>query len=947
MFGEYISQPINRPQTQRFRIITRLLVLSIHIRRNGWIGILVACFVFLPFCSTAQPSGAAPSSGAQPLTSPDLPESEIPSAKLPGVDNQTDPILATVNVGVDPERPTRREESWVPLTVELENRKEAIKGRLIVRMKGGTVEYSVPINLPTNAKKSYDLTVFFPQMLDELEFYVHNGRTESQVQIVTVPTTYLETDRFIAVISPERGTHDHYARRPEEEGTETFRRVLYTNPAFLPRYAIGYQSLDILLWDGGPTTVMSPDQDKALESWIQMGGTLILAAGEFWQDLNKSPFRLYTPMTLSGSRVLEAGTQLENPSESEKPIVKSSQVIATGEILDDPTIKVWLKAGDDPFLIERKWGAGRIVFVASSITSPIFENPLFESIFKDFLTQSHLPLSGKVMSSLDDPITRFLRAIIQAELPGTWFIAIYLGCYILLVVPINYIVFRLLGRLEWAWFTVPVWAILFAYGAYYIGALRQQGQVAVNEICVVESRPSANAALSTTYCSIYSPVRNWYSILFQNPVAFPQLLQSNINQGRRQDALSEDKLEIQYTNEGSQIDNFIIYHWAQRSLKTQHATSIGKGVDINLNWDNNRVTGSITNNTGQTLYNPSVFLKSQHFTIQETIENGATCQIDQDLNVTQQNNPQMMANQFFYQNIPANERKLSPFIQNELQQTYVNQFFTEYPSLGMAIFSARLNQSQLSFSINGKAVSPKEGQTLLCEIFPLKEKIQGRLLLQNEAWSLSNPAIAGGPGSQMYNSGLPMNMRGMGMYGGMATMGPMRVTELPGMPSDSLIKWDMNSNVSLAGCKVESFTIDVNYENMGFINQRNVAGQAQKYELVKGKPADPEYELQIEDVYDRSFRPISQIRNESGEIVNPGRYVDKVSGIISAQIKTPPDRPPRIALDALQIRLLVNFGTEAGGRFLGYFIDAATEDKSNFKTQKTSTNDNPQSTSGS
>jgi hypothetical protein len=938
LFGECSNQQFNRPRIQRFRFINSLLVLPIHFRRSGWIWVLAACFLVLPPSIMAQPS-----TSSQSMKSPDLPDSDIPSAKLPGVDNQTDPILAKVNVGVDPERPTRREESWVPLTVELENRKEAIKGRLIVRMKGGTVEYSVPINLPTKAKKSYDLTVFFPQMLDELEFYVNDGRTESQVQIVTVPTTYLETDRFIAVISPERGTHDHYARRPEEEGTETFRRVLYTNPAFLPRYAIGYQSLDVLLWDGGPTTVMSPDQDKALESWIQMGGTLILAAGEFWQDLNKSPFRLYTPMTLTGSRVLEAGTQLENPGESEKPTIKTSQVIATGEILNDPTIKVWLKAGDDPFLIERKWGAGRIVFIASSITSPVFDNSIHEFILKDFLTQSHLPLSGKVMSTLDDSITRFLRAIIQAELPGTWFIAIYLGCYILLVVPINYAVFRLAGRLEWAWFTVPVWAILFAYGAYYIGALRQQGQVAVNEISVVESRPSANAALSTTYCSIYSPVRNWYSIRFENPVAFPQLLQGNINQGRRQETLSEDKLEIQYTSEGSQIDNFIIYHWAQRSLKTQHATQIGKGVDIDLNWNNNRITGSITNRTGQNLYNPAIYLKSQHFTIQATLEDGAVCPIDQDLNATQPNNPQMQYNRMINQGIDPNNRKLDLFIQNELQETYANQFFTEYPSLGMVIFVARMDQSQLPFSINGKPASPKEGQTLLCEIFPLKEKIQGRLLLQNEAWSLSNPAVAAGGRSQMYNASLPMP--GMGIYGGMSNMGPMRITELPGQPPDSQIKWDVNSNVSLAGCKVESFSLDVNYERMGFLNQRNVAGQAEKFELVKGKPADPEYELQLEDIYDRTFRPLSQIRNENGEITNPGRYVDKVSGIISARIKSPPEQSVRIALDAMQIRLTINFGTEAGGKFLGYFIDAATEDKSNANAQKAESTDNQETKS--
>ena len=204
-------------------------------------------------------------------------DSELPSSNLPGVETKVEPITAVVYVGVDPERPYRRGETWVPLTVELTNNMEAVKGFLVVRMKDGTVEYSVPINLPTKAKKSYDLTVYFPQMLDELNFYIRSGRKETQIEMVSVPTTYAETDRFMAVISAERGSHDRYNHRPEDEETELYRRVLYTSPDFLPRYPIGYQNLDVLVWDGGATTALVPEQDRALESWIQMGGTLILA----------------------------------------------------------------------------------------------------------------------------------------------------------------------------------------------------------------------------------------------------------------------------------------------------------------------------------------------------------------------------------------------------------------------------------------------------------------------------------------------------------------------------------------------------------------------------------------------------------------------------------------------------------------------------------------------
>ncbi|MBN2328098.1 MAG: hypothetical protein JXR73_13180 [Candidatus Omnitrophica bacterium] len=864
-------------------------------------------------------ASAAPTVCAQ-SDSGDLNQSGAPSSQF---DLLTDPITASVYVGVDPERPYRRSESWIPMTVELENRQEAFKGSLVVRMKGGSVEYSVPVNLPPKAKKSYDLAVFFPPMLDELEFYIKERSKETQIELVAVPSSYAETDRFIAVISAERGSHDHYAHRPEDEEIDLYRRVLYTAPAFLPRYSIAYQSLDVLMWDGGPNSALSPEQDAALESWIQMGGTLILAAGDYWQELNNSPFRLYTPMTLNGSRVLNAGTALDNPSEVVRPVLNSSVVIAAGELLDDPNIHVWLKAGDDPFLIERKWGAGRIVFVASSLNKPLFSDPIQQIIFKDFLTKSYLPFNAKVVSYIDDVIARFLRVIIQAELPGTWFIALYLGCYILLVVPINYIVFRMLGRLEWAWFTVPIWAVIFAYGAYYIGALRQQGQVAVNQISIVEARPSASAAQATTYNSIYSPVRNWYSISFQNPVAFPQLLQTSTP--RRTESLSEESLNIQFTNQGAQVDDFIIYHWSQRSLKTQHEVKIGGGVDIDLQWKSSRITGSIANHTGAALHAPTIYLKKYQFNIPD-LQDGESCKIDQDLNTTPAFHPQSAMNN--YRRIDEKE-EMPDFIRNELKEAYSSQFFSEYPAMGMAVLAAQVDRSQLTFAMNDQPIIPKEGQTLLCQIFPLKEKLQGRLLLQNNAWNYANISTRPGAQSQPMIVSIPPN-RGFGGYG-MAGMriqdDANRITNFQ-VPPDAANYWDIVSDVSLVGSKIDSFRLEVNYQKLGFFPSTQPNAPAAAYNPDTGRPAKPEFELSLEDLYERTYHPLSKIQNEDGEILNPGRYVDKVTGIISARIQSPPGRNLRISMEAIQIHLLVNFGTEAGGKFLGYFVDAVAEDAS-------------------
>lgn len=859
-------------------------------------------------------------------TQPEDIDAPLPSTGLPGLQATQTPITANVYVGVDPERPYRRNESWVPLTVELTNHKQAYKGLLVVRMKDGAVEYSVPINLPEKAKKSYDLTVFFPQMVDELEFYIRSGRKETQIELVSVPTTYSETDRFVAVISAERDSHVQFAHRPEDTETELYRRILYTTPDFLPRHVIGYQNLDVLIWDGGPTTAMIPEQNAALESWIQMGGTLVLAAGEFWPQLNGSPFRLYSPITLTGSRTLETDTQLIDPSESEQPVLRAGIVIATGKLLDDPHLRIWLKAGDDPFLIERPWGAGRIFFVAASIAKPLFADPVHQTIFKDYLASSYLPLSARVVGNIDNSIYSFLLSMIQAELPGTWFIAIYLGIYILLVVPVNYVVFRLLGRLEWAWFTVPIWAILFAYGAYYIGALRQQGQVSVNQLCVIEARASANTAQSTTFSSIYSPVRNQYTLAFKHPVAFPLPISSP--SGRPGEKASENPLFVQYSNEGSQVYDFNIYHWSQETLKTQHEVSLGKGVAVDLQWMGGRITGSITNLTGITLYNPILYLKNHMLTLQDLKEDESV-NLDRDIDVFQN-----FITTDWNRNYRPNQRGLDDFIQNELQNIYASEFFTQYPSLGVALLTARLDRPQLSFTINDNPIDLQQGslrgESLLCVLFPFKETIQGRLLVQNNSWSFSNPSFTPGGSSQPMPVNLPV--QGRGMYGGMGSYGGLpgnlgnRVTQFHAS-RDSLVQWDFNCDLLLAGGKIESFNLEVDYVRLGFMPPASPGVEPNPDELVTGKPAGVEYELQLLDIHERAYRPLSSILDESGNIKNPGRYLDKSQGILSARIKSPQYRDMNLAMEAFAIRLMINFGTEAGGKFLGSFVDAVAQDR--------------------
>ncbi len=90
-----------------------------------------------------------------------------------------------------------------------------------------------------------------------------------------------------------------------------------------------------------------------------------------------------------------------------------------------------------------------------------------------------------------------------------------MGYYLLILVPINYLVFRLLGRLEYAWLAVPLIAI---GGAVWvaraarldIGFARSQ-----TEIALLELQPNYQRGHLSRVVAIYNSLSSTYDIEFK------------------------------------------------------------------------------------------------------------------------------------------------------------------------------------------------------------------------------------------------------------------------------------------------------------------------------------------------------------------------------------------------------------------------------------------------
>ena len=169
-------------------------------------------------------------------------------------------------------------------------------------------------------------------------------------------------------------------------------------------------------------------------------------------------------------------------------------------------------------------------------------DPAFNSRFRIAARDSILPLteSGYRTSSLAsryDPLTsidsysgisgwddrsdviglsrQILRDQSGIEIPRSSLVIRSLGLYLLILVPVNYLVFRLLGRLEYAWLAVPLIAILGAVWVARLARLDIGFARSRTEIALLEMQPQYSRGHLSRVVAIYNSLSDTYDVEFK------------------------------------------------------------------------------------------------------------------------------------------------------------------------------------------------------------------------------------------------------------------------------------------------------------------------------------------------------------------------------------------------------------------------------------------------
>jgi hypothetical protein len=164
-----------------------------------------------------------------------------------------------------------------------------------------------------------------------------------------------------------------------------------------------------------------------------------------------------------------------------------------------------------------------------------------------------------------------LREAAGIYIPEASFIVKLLGLYLLVLVPGNWLVFRLLGRVEWCWVAAPIITLVFALVVVREAQLDIGFARARTDVAVVEMQAGYPRAHVTRYTALYTSLTTAYDLAFDDPGALVQPFPLfTLEELARQPRL--DLATVYYHNDagGVTLDGFEVRSNALGMLHCEH-----------------------------------------------------------------------------------------------------------------------------------------------------------------------------------------------------------------------------------------------------------------------------------------------------------------------------------------------------------------------------------------
>lgn len=354
----------------------------------------------------------------------------------------------------------------IPYLVRASNRGPDARGSLVIQGSSFAMRY--PLDLPSGSQKQ--LIVYpaeQPYSGNPQQFILQTN--QGVLRFEQKPNYQAQTWLALA-ISDVSGVASFTTNTENYQSQIT---EAYAKPGRLPERAAGFIGCAVVLLGEGAER-MSDTEVRALQDYVLLGGSVVMFGGPSTPILEDARWRSYLPIRPGKPKTISARGR------GVLSLVPEGQFTITPGT-PTPGSVVMHRYADEAFVVKKTIGLGRVVFIAANL----FEEPgrTWEGT-DDFFVELGLGSGGSELSSYfgesdyyggavttypasystapGSPVGTLSDDPFQAKMPPTGTILMILAIYFVLVVPVNLLVLRKMGKGELAWVTSPVISLVFA-----------------------------------------------------------------------------------------------------------------------------------------------------------------------------------------------------------------------------------------------------------------------------------------------------------------------------------------------------------------------------------------------------------------------------------------------------------------------------------------------------
>jgi hypothetical protein len=174
-----------------------------------------------------------------------------------------------------------------------------------------------------------------------------------------------------------------------------------------------------------------------------------------------------------------------------------------------------------------------------------------------------------------------LRRSAGIKVPEGGFVLWVVGVYLIVLVPVNWGVFKLIGRVEWAWIAAPIITLVAALCVVRLAELDIGFARARTEVAVVELQPGYPRAHVTRYTALYTSLSTQYDLEFSDPTALVQPFPRFTPAEQRQQFLGDiETLHYRHTADAVSLTGFQVPSNSTGMLHSEHMLDVGGGISL-------------------------------------------------------------------------------------------------------------------------------------------------------------------------------------------------------------------------------------------------------------------------------------------------------------------------------------------------------------------------------